>query len=518
MGASVPNIPAEFKSAEVISLLYFTVDNSEYHILRNHDQFTLFHGQVKKLQTSHVTSELAPFFADLFNFKLQLRSHQSEFLQATPSFLFLPFYLDQDQGWHKTFESFSDLRQFSNWTKDFLYFHLGICPSEYYDKKDQKSRLEKQLADSQTKADVIRRTQGSIDQAINLPIFDINLEDYQSAIANLITEANRLKQKEDDYLKKRFEINDEYRILCLQKRILEKARIELQKDFTYSTDKLPDVVECPICHAQHDNSFAIRFNLAFDEYRCTEILQEIETKLIDCQKKLLDLESDISSCNADIVKINRCLDYTQNAISLDDVINISGRKQVNAILDNELATINSQQTKIKSEIAECVEELDKILNRDLQNRIQEEFSNQIKSNYRKLSLSQWAAQHKGIKCECNTESGSVRTRMIFGYFLALISIIKKRSTACFCPIVIDSPRQNDVDSPNWKLMLELLKEELPTESQCIMSLIEHDGVDYEGEEIVLDNARHLLNTNDFSEAYSAIIALENNNIQPELGF
>ena len=109
MGASVPNIPERFKNAEAISLLLFKVDNVEYSILRNHDQFTLFCGANKILQTTHITQDLAPKFADIFNFKLQLRNRQSESTQATPAFLFLPFYLDQDQGWHDVFGCFERL-------------------------------------------------------------------------------------------------------------------------------------------------------------------------------------------------------------------------------------------------------------------------------------------------------------------------------------------------------------------------------------------------------------------------
>ena len=522
MGTAVPNIPERFANAEVISLLYFKVDNVDYSILRNHDQFTLFCGTDIILQTTHITQDLAPKFADIFNFRLQLRDRQSESSQATPAFLFLPFYLDQDQGWHDVFCSFERLNQFSNWKDDFLKFHLGIYPSEYYVEKTKKNKLQNELEDCAKRRDVVVRTQKSLVHKLSqMSVFDINLDDYKSAIATLIAEANKLKEQEDEYLAKRLELNNECRSLLAQKSILEQARSEIQKDFSYSAQSLPSKVECPICHTEHDNSFAIRFNLAVDEYRCTEILQEIEIKLTEFQSELAKLEAKILQTGAEIAKINQCLQYTQNDVSLDQIIKLSGRKQVNSLLAEELSSIDTESLDLKGKITACDSELKKIENPDFQKKIQNEFSKQIKSNYLELGLSELALGHKGIKCECSKESGSDKTRMIFGYFLALISVISERSSACFCPIVIDSPRQSDVDQKNWKLMLTLLKEQLSSKCQCILSLVEHTGIVFEGEEIVLDNPYQLLNEEDFQEAYSAIIPVANGKDkqeQPEFDF
>ena len=70
-------------------------------------------------------------------------------------------------------------------------------------------------------------------------------------------------------------------------------------------------------------------------------------------------------------------------------------------------------------------------------------------------------------------------------------------------------------------MLTLLQKELPSGCQCILSLVEHTGIEFEGEEIVLDNSYHLLNEEDFQEAYSAIIPVvngKNEQVQPEFSF
>ena len=229
-------------------------------------------------------------------------------------------------------------------------------------------------------------------------------------------------------------------------------------------------------------------------------MQEIEIRLIEIERELEQLNDEIVAAKAEITKINQYLQYSKHGVSLEEIINISGRKQINNILDEELKAINSERIDLEDKITACDQELKKFINQDLQKKIYNDFSDQIKSNYRELDLLKLALEHNGIRCKTPHESGSDKTRMIYAYFLAFISIIFKRSSACFCPIVIDSPRQNDVDQKHWELMLKLLKNELPTDSQCILSLVEHTGIEFGGDEIVLDNSYHLLNEEDFQEA------------------
>src|SRR5688500_8721835 len=117
-GAIPAVLHPKWRAAEVRSVVHFTVDDKPYIMLKNGDHYSVFDGGRKRLiRAKSVTKELSPFFADLFNFRLQLQSKKEQ-SQATPAFLFLPFYVDQDAGWSKNWASFNGLGQFSNWRRD----------------------------------------------------------------------------------------------------------------------------------------------------------------------------------------------------------------------------------------------------------------------------------------------------------------------------------------------------------------------------------------------------------------
>src|SRR5690606_28784660 len=70
-----------------------------------------------------------------------LAGHNGASTLATPAFLFLPFYIDQDKGWGKSFNSFENLMQFKAFRRPSIEYHTGIKPKEYYQLNIEKSRI-----------------------------------------------------------------------------------------------------------------------------------------------------------------------------------------------------------------------------------------------------------------------------------------------------------------------------------------------------------------------------------------
>ncbi|MBM5573644.1 hypothetical protein [Deefgea sp. CFH1-16] len=68
-----------------------------------------------------------------------LPTHQETLSQATPPYLFLPFYMDQDGSWLQQWNSFDKLSQFSNWKKPVAAYVTGQRPNGYYVAKFKES-------------------------------------------------------------------------------------------------------------------------------------------------------------------------------------------------------------------------------------------------------------------------------------------------------------------------------------------------------------------------------------------
>ena len=132
MGAEPATVHPRWKDANVTASLRFSLDDVGYRMIRFSDRLTLFDSDDRLIRVfADISTDAANFFADFFDFHLLLNARGND-MQATPAFLFLPFYLDQDGGWTKPHASFANLQQFASPRKDMLAFHCGIRPSAYY--------------------------------------------------------------------------------------------------------------------------------------------------------------------------------------------------------------------------------------------------------------------------------------------------------------------------------------------------------------------------------------------------
>lgn len=219
------------------------------------------------------------------------------------------------------------------------------------------------------------------------------------------------------------------------------------------------------------------------------------------------MQKNINAIDGQKSDIQKLLQHTENGITLEQVIKSSSRKEIDAALNSELRQLREKKIGIEADIKECEEEIKKLIDKERKKRILASFENRIKENYRLLNMPEVAAKQHGIRCECPKHSGSDRNRIIFGYFLAFISMIEANDSSCICPIVIDSPRQSDLDQKNWDSMLNLLKDRLSVDNQCILSVVEHSNIGFGGDTVVLDSPWHLLTKDDYKEAYSKIMPL-----------
>ena len=89
-----------------ISVLRFDLNGVDYLAYRRANVYALKNESTGTIKVTTKYSEWSDLLANLFDFRLMLPTHQESLSQATPPFLFLPFYLDQDGSWQKQWNSF----------------------------------------------------------------------------------------------------------------------------------------------------------------------------------------------------------------------------------------------------------------------------------------------------------------------------------------------------------------------------------------------------------------------------
>jgi hypothetical protein len=107
------------------------------------------------------------------------------------------------------------------------------------------------------------------------------------------------------------------------------------------------------------------------------------------------------------------------------------------------------------------------------------------------------------------ETGSDRPRAVLAYMFAILELIQSSNNTPDCPIILDSPKQQDQDDVNHTLMLEFIRDQRPKGSQLILCLVDNNNVDFGGQTIDLNEKLWVLNADDYVRLAREIAPYEN---------
>jgi hypothetical protein len=504
-----PQLHPRWKEAEVRSAVRFTVDDVPYTILHSEGRFSLFHADGRlAVATRSVTNELAPFLADLFSFRLQLQSRTSDQTQATPAFLFLPFYVDQDISWTKNWSSFTRLEQFTKWRRDVAEYHMGVRPNEFYQAKSGLARIRADLKTLQDRRDVLQNVLKRLQEDLAKINFDIDIASYQKEIEALLVFCNRLQKKEEELKRELVRLYNASAMAEAQVAVTTAAARDLGEDYRFATEKLPDdEVECPLCGTLHQNSFAERFAIARDTQRCQELLVELRSDLSSLDDEIAGLKQRYSNTEAELAEAAALLNQKQGEITLRQLIESEGKKEARAAVERDIDEVNRDIGRIDSETRLLEDRMKLYDNRERRSDIQRAYISRMKRSLLTLDVLNLSERRYRSFDASIPESGSDLPRALLAYYFSVLNTMSDNKSATFCPIVIDSPKQQDPDPQNWLRILNFIRDNQPAESQLILSLVDDAGVDFGGDVIDLSEKRSVLTEQEFDVVSSELMPL-----------
>lgn len=495
-GATPPNVHPDWVKASVKSLVKFRVDDGQYAILRDGKSYTLFDAEFQKIgKYFSITRGLAPALAKLFNFYLRLPFPRGGGEgQATPAFLFLPFYIDQDQGWSSKWASFEYLGQFgSTRLPDTVEYHVGIRPNAYYVAKGKQLEAKASLRTIQNKRDVLRSVNDELNQKLAATQFNVSIEAYAEEVEKLLEQSGVLKEEEEALKNRLVTLYSARSVIRSQIKIVTHAANELASDFEYAaSSELDATVECPTCGAGYGNAFQERFAIAEDEDSCQQLLVDLKEELRTVEKGILEVRSLHTRKSTESQEVDKLLETKQGEVTLRDILENEGKKEVYRILERDIEGLNTEIGRLDSVIREMRKTMKKLTNDILKAEIVQDYANFLRRyltrlNVRTLQDSVYKKVNPTIK-----ESGSDLPRALLAYHFGILQLIYERSTSAFCPIVIDSPNQQDQDDLNLKNIYKFIRNSKPKNSQLVLAMVDPNEVDFGGTVIELKDKYSVL--------------------------
>lgn len=508
-GAEPPKVHRRWVDANVISLIRFSVDERDYSILRAAGAYSLFDEKNELLGSyTSVTNELAPALAKLFGFRLRLVNRGGDPCIPPPAYFFLPFYIDQDEGWVKPWQSFTRLSQFSNWRQPVISYHFGLRPDRWYElDADRRSQLEKKEVPQKelmTLVSLGRKTKGQLARVD----FDLDVNAFKEEISELLDVCNQLRVREEKYRNKIVELRTEKIRLDAQIEIVTRTREELSADYSYADTKHGDVVGCPICGQEYENSFSERFEIAKDEETCSDLLQSLRGDLYKVIFEITEIEGSLSSSIEEQKKVDAILSKKQGEVMLADLVKIEGKKELLAHLEGEIELQQEKISEVDIKISQIDDEMEEFEDSDRRAAILGEHESTFRQYASKLSvhgMSEDGFSNIYAKIE---ETGSDQPRAVLAYQFSVLNAISKKEGSIFCPVVIDAPNQQEQDRDNLKKILEFIPSNCPVNGQLILGLVDDCNLKFNGKVVELTTKFSLLDESFYASGAAELRGFE----------
>ena len=350
-GAQPHKIDDSWKRANTNSVVEFTLNDGHFVILKSAGTYAIFDANRNLLlNTSKISDVLAPYLANLLNFRLVMADKGDQVRIPPPAYIFAPFYVDQDNGWIKPWSSFSRM-YLPNTARLLSEYYSGIRPNEYYEAVATRDQLRASLLSAETERKAVSDALQKIRSAAAQVTLSYELDDFSEETDRLVTESQRLHDAQVSHRQRSAALNEERQLWADQRDILSGALAEMDQSLTTAASH-PTHVECPTCGQEYENSLKEQFGLVED-------IDGLISARLNASRKLSELDTLIKDQRANLGEIERALSRVDAVFAIrkaeltfKDVVAAEGRTEARRLLQTRLAEIDAAMGVLQGEISE----------------------------------------------------------------------------------------------------------------------------------------------------------------------
>ncbi|MBO4224191.1 hypothetical protein [Bradyrhizobium neotropicale] len=486
-GAQPHRIDRAWRSANIVSAVDFEVSGRPQTIMKFADTYTVFDETGNKtFQTSSVTQELAPFLAELLDFRLLMIDRREQVLIPPPAYAFAPFYMDQDRSWASAWEPFRNM-YLPRSAATLADYHSGLKPNEYYSAQAEKDRLTTVLREAEgRRAGVVSAVEELRSVEPDTEV-NFNIDDFQAETAELLAESTRLLDEQNSYRATLAELTDARALWIAQAEVTRAALSETDEVFKNAFGH-PIDVECPTCGEHYTNDIATRFKIAADSEALIGVLNHARQEQEKLDKRIVTARQDLEAIDMAASRVRAVLATRKNDLTFEKIVAAEGRNAATRILRERIKNVEAEIGSLNSNIDEIAATMRGLLDRKRSRTIKDFFASHFLSFAQQLDVRLGDLPSNPMSSTSHAR-GSEGPRGLAAYNYAFLHTTQQYSSMVFCPIVIDAPNQQGQDAQHLPAIISFLVKKRPKGAQLILGVEEPTGITENDAEIVTVGVR-----------------------------
>jgi hypothetical protein len=328
-------------------------------------------------------------------------------------------------------------------------------------------------------------------------------ETFADRIDALLVECQAMQDKQDHVQRDLSELHSKRAALIEQSAIAANALAELDADYEFIRKAVDAEIICPTCGTAHLNDFANKFGLISDAETCRGFLLEVRQEIAKVDEAISLERTKFDNLADNIDRISAILNEQRGDLKLRDLIEGESERMVDNAIAAEQSDINMKIGEQDARSDEALAAMKSFEDKRFQKTIKDRYFLYMKQFIFELQVPGLTERsYRQIDCVIN-ETGSDLPRALLAYYYAFVNTMRSSSASVLCPLIVDSPVQQDQDPANATRMIQFALERVPDDMQLILGSVSLHGAAYDGFSIEMEGKRSLLR----SDAYDEVSAI-----------
>lgn len=501
LGCECKSIEADWKKLISSYLLFFNYGEKQLCIVRQGKKFQIFeysdHAYACVIETE-VFHEYSNCLMDILEINMPCISKDGKQFNVTPPLLFRFQYIDQDDGWNKMADSFSNVAYVKDWKPNTNKYVCGYLDDAYY--KLQAKKAEQTLIKDDKKKELnynqnfVSRISSTLTQS----------EDMQS-VDEVTTNIESLLAKSEELRKMQFSYNAEMNVLendiyvnHHKLHTVEHNLVETKKDIEYAMSQDDELV-CPICGTIYANGLDEQLNITSDYAHCEKLIEELKNSISVSTGKLEELKEKYRTVSLEIQSIEQQIQNSQDLLSYSSFYKNKGQYEIYESCKGQLDAIQKEIDSYVSKIALIDDKINEQKSKERSQNIRKDIENYCRILADAINLPKTFIQLRDFVQVIN-RTGSETPRLVYMYQSALYLYNLSRAYSPFNFYVVDTPNQQGQDTDNLESIFKSLELFLSDEGQVIVGTERETGMEEKANNVIkLTEKRRCLNNINYNK-------------------
>jgi len=455
---------------DTVVALEFTFSDQSYMVLRDGKRLGMFGADDQLLFSAENMSAWSKHLAAFFGFELKLkRPLTMTFSQASPDYMFLPFYMDQDGSWGAGWETFARLTQFSDWKSATFESFIGMRPNAYFQAKHLSAEVNERITECRKELEAQKAAFKRVKDVLPKSLPSLNFAAFRGELAELGRRATKLQQEQVRIRGQLLGVVNTREKVQAELKVALSAYNELKGDFAFLANRAGEAIECPTCGTVHENSFHARILLANDAESLGGLIMELRSQSDEIGGKEAAIRASLRSIEKGIAELDSLQQERRAKLKLEDVLASQSKKTLDTAFQRVSGDMLTALKKLDSEKEKADAKAKKFEDPDRLAAVRKYFSAQVSSLSSLVAVpidEQIADPRPGSRAQ---SGGSSAPRSMLAVHLAMIATNAEWGDTPLFPFVVDTVQQSGQDDPNLTKMVEVLGRAAGVHHQVVLA-------------------------------------------------